>query len=167
MQREHSGARGARLEQDGFTLLELMMVILIIAILIAVLIPVFLGATNRAKDRAVQTSLASALKGAKSSYLDQQDYSQVTLAALTQNTGGLTFVPAGTNPSSASTVSVLQAPAGNTQQVILAGQSKSGTCFYVLDDESASALYAKLPIAGGCAATGAPIPGAAAWQPSW
>ena len=36
--------------EDGFTLIELMVVVLIIAILIAIAIPTFLGAQNKAKD---------------------------------------------------------------------------------------------------------------------
>ena len=162
------GARGAWPEEDGFTLLELMMVILIIAIMIAVLMPTFMGATTRAKDRATQASLTNALQDAKDQFTAQQgDYSAVTPATLAGEERSLTFVASGANPSSANTISVLQAPAGNTAQIILASVSKSGTCFYVLDDETATALYAQLPAAGGCQALGAPAPGAAAWQAKW
>src|SRR5262249_17508349 len=65
MQREHLGAREVHRHEQGFTLIELMMVVLIIAILVAVLVPVFLGASNRAKDRAMQSSLRNALIAAK------------------------------------------------------------------------------------------------------
>ncbi|MEY2553081.1 MAG: type pilus assembly protein PilA, partial [Ilumatobacteraceae bacterium] len=40
----------------GFTLIELMVVVLIIAILLAIAIPTFLGAQNKAKDRSAQSS---------------------------------------------------------------------------------------------------------------
>ena len=47
--------------EGGFTLIELMVVVLIIAILIAIAIPTFLGARTRAQDRAAQASLRNAL----------------------------------------------------------------------------------------------------------
>jgi type IV pilus assembly protein PilA len=52
-----------RLDKDeqGFTLIELMVVVLIIAILIAIAIPTFLGAQNRARDRAAQSDLRNAM----------------------------------------------------------------------------------------------------------
>ncbi len=50
-------ARRDRDDESGFTLIELMVVVLIIAILIAIAIPTFLGAQNKAKDRAAQSSL--------------------------------------------------------------------------------------------------------------
>ena len=52
-------------EDEGFTLIELMVVILIIAILIAIAIPTFLGAQKRAKDRAAQSDLRNALSAGK------------------------------------------------------------------------------------------------------
>jgi type IV pilus assembly protein PilA len=59
---------------DGFTLIELMVVVLIIAILIAIAIPTFLGAQNRARDRGAQSDLRNALTAAKTIATDHQGF---------------------------------------------------------------------------------------------
>ena len=53
--RRHDGDR-----EEGFTLLELMVVMLIIAILLAIAVPTFLGARDRASDRAAQSNVRNA-----------------------------------------------------------------------------------------------------------
>ena len=53
-------------EDAGFTLIELMVVLLILAILLAIAIPTFLGVTKSANDRAAQSNLNTALISAKS-----------------------------------------------------------------------------------------------------
>ncbi len=169
MQRGRVSARVSHRNEHGFTLLELMMVILIIAILIAVLMPVVAGAQTRAKDRATQSTLDDAIKTAKIVYTDKQDYTaaQPDLptalnAAVGQN--AITFVDDATNPAGLKTVS---AAATSANSIVLGALSKSGTCFYIADDASAGTTYARLPGSGGCAASGAPLPGDAAWQTKW
>ena len=61
-------------KEEGFTLVELMVVVLIIAILIAIAIPTFLGARERAQDRAAQSNLRNALTSAKVHYTDEEAY---------------------------------------------------------------------------------------------
>src|SRR5579859_1676565 len=80
--------------EEGFTLIELMVVVLIIAILIAIAIPQFLGARTRAQDRAAQSSLRNALTAAKTSFTDTSDYSGATAATLQGIEPSLTFVVA-------------------------------------------------------------------------
>src|SRR5579884_3662101 len=63
-----------RRDDEGFTLIELMVVILIIAILLAIAIPTFLGARSRAQDRAAQSSLRNALTAADTSYANLNSY---------------------------------------------------------------------------------------------
>lgn len=75
--------RTAREEEPdaGFTLIELMVVLLIIAILLAIAIPTYLGIINSANDRSAQSNLGSALQEAIAFYL----------------ANGQSFAPQGTN----------------------------------------------------------------------
>src|SRR5579862_8942547 len=61
--------------EAGFTLIELMVVLLIIAILLAIAIPTFLGVSNSAGDRAAQSNLTNALTEAKALYQNAGTYS--------------------------------------------------------------------------------------------
>src|ERR1700737_5339124 len=87
--------------EQGFTLIELMVVVLIIAILIAIAIPTFLGARQKAQDRAAQSDLRNALTAAKTGYVDTEDYATVNLASIEPS---LTYVSGGasTGPKSIS-----------------------------------------------------------------
>src|SRR5438477_3439735 len=60
-------------DEEGFTLIELMVVVLIIAILIAIAIPTFLGAKSRAQDKASRTSRHTTLTCAWSSDVCSSD----------------------------------------------------------------------------------------------
>ena len=125
LQRLQRRLQGER--EDGFTLIELMVVVLIIAILIAIAIPTFLGARTRAQDRAAQSNLRNALTAEKSYYTDAQAY--------TATPGDLTAI----EPSLRYNADA--APATNNEiyisvsgaTVTLAAKSASGTCFYIKD----------------------------------
>jgi prepilin-type N-terminal cleavage/methylation domain-containing protein len=60
---------------DGFTMVELMVVVLVIGLLIAIAVPIFLGARNRAHNRAAQSDLRSALVGAKAIFASNGSFS--------------------------------------------------------------------------------------------
>ena len=65
---DRRSAEGEVGEDAGFTLIELMVVLLILAILLAIAIPTFLGVTKSANDRAAQSNLNTALLNAKAQY---------------------------------------------------------------------------------------------------
>jgi type IV pilus assembly protein PilA len=152
--------------EDGFTLIELMMVVLIIAILIAVMIPTFVGAKQRAQDRAMQSSMRNALTAAKVIYSDHGDYTEATLAGLTANEPSLQFVAAsGTSPGP----NVVSVNPVSASYIVMAGQSRSGTCYFLSDDESATGVGVKYAKGSGasCSASGAPAAGDPSWAATW
>ena len=67
-------ARARRRGDDGFTLIELMMVILIIAILLAIAIPTYMSTKRRAQDRAAQTDLRNTMANARTFSVEHQGY---------------------------------------------------------------------------------------------
>src|SRR5580704_7817437 len=67
----------------GFTLIELMVVLLIIAILLAIAIPTFLGVANSAGDRAAQSNLTNALTEVKALYQNSASYNQAVNTPMT------------------------------------------------------------------------------------
>src|SRR6187397_1595011 len=92
--------------EGGFTLIELMVVVLIIAILIAIAIPTFLGARERANNRAAQSSLRNALTAAKTIFTDNNDYTSATAGPVGAVEPSLTFVANGTDSTAPKEVSV-------------------------------------------------------------
>ena len=113
---------------DGFTLIELMVVVLIIAILIAIAIPTFLGAQNRARDRGTQSDLRNALTAAKTIATDDSGlFTNVTTSSLTTAEGALTFVAVGS--ASTTDIGVLVDTASTPQTALFVKGSASGNWF--------------------------------------
>jgi type IV pilus assembly protein PilA len=162
-------------EEDGFTLIELMVVVLIIAILIAIAIPTFLGARDRAEDRAAQSSLRNALTAAKTAYTDNSDYATATDADLGAIEPSLTYAASATASTGAKNVSVDVSSTGtSTDHQIWSGAvlSKSGKCFYMRDVASGDGTGANAPgtyygSGASDACTGATVTSSTAAASSW
>jgi type IV pilus assembly protein PilA len=139
MKREQVSARRGELADEGFTLIELMVVVMIIGILIAILVPTFLGAARRANDRARQSDIRNALTAEKVYYGDSQAFidnsTAANVATLTGIESALVWDPASTSPrvlnvvTGVSSVGVATAP----DMVCIDGTSKSGTTFSIAD----------------------------------
>jgi type IV pilus assembly protein PilA len=120
-------------EEGGFTLIELMVVVLIIAILIAIAIPTFLGARKRAQDKQAQSNIRNGLTAEKTFYVDNQAYTETASPDLSDIEASLDFT---TNDASVRGVEPVLAgaqAANDDQAVCLQSKSKSGTMFALVD----------------------------------
>jgi type IV pilus assembly protein PilA len=126
--------RRRREDDEGFTLIELMVVVLIIAILIAIAIPTFLGARDRAQDRSAQSNARNALTAAKAVYVDNQSYLVPDVAGLLteleNSAPELTYVA--TASTNKDTVSVT----ATAQRVQVVVRSETGSCWAITDQAS-------------------------------
>ena len=119
--------------EEGFTLIELMVVVLIIAILIAIAVPTFLGARQRAQNASAKSSLRNAFANAKSIYTDNEDYTKADPAALLAAEPSLTF-----NANSAASTGPKNVSVKTTvDSIVLAAKSQSGTCYALKDTAGA------------------------------
>jgi type IV pilus assembly protein PilA len=179
-------ARSDEDRQGGFTLIELMVVVMIIAILVGIAIPAFLGARRRAQDTASKSNLRNALGTAQTIFTDNQAYPSMTgtptfVATLTNEEPSLTFLDGtatgathmSTTAKEISVNTITSAATGATglDEIILASKSGSGKCFFLRHVATAGAggLSGSYMATGtACSAKDAPADDAAnAASPNW
>jgi len=130
--------------EAGFTLIELMVVLLIIAILLAIAIPTFLGVTNTAGDRSAQSNLTNALTEAKALYQVNQSYTTAsgayTAGQFEAQAPEFNWTSGACTSTTTNCVSELPfnvAAAADGQGLSLAVySSKTSTCWYAFDLEA-------------------------------
>jgi type IV pilus assembly protein PilA len=171
-------ARQGENREGGFTLIELMVVVMIIAILVGIAIPAFLGARRRAQDTAAKSNLRNGLGTAQTIFTDTQAYLAVADSAVGAKDGmvsklgaeepSLIFQDNATAASTSKQISVktLTSTGGTTgvfDELILASKSGSGDCFFLrhvatAGQASLSGSY-MVSASGACAADDAPTTG--------
>jgi type IV pilus assembly protein PilA len=158
-------------EDAGFTLIELMVVLLILAILLAIAIPTFLGVTKSANDRAAQSNLNTAITNAKALYQAQgQSYTSTTVntpalfaASLQSAEPSLTFGI--TSSATQANISVQVSTDGNG--LVLAAYSKSSNnCWLMVDNPATPTQTTNAPWTGTATATGTTTAGTSIVVPS-
>jgi len=164
------GVSARTVTDAGFTLIELMVVLLILAILLAIAIPTFLGATKSANDRAAQSNLNTAMLNAKAAFqANGQSYgapNTVNSTVLKSAEPGLSFTTGASTGQG--TISVFPTSDGNA--IVLAAFSKSKNCWYQIDNPSGATAvtttptgnpYASATVTGTNGAVATPTAGAA------
>ncbi len=152
---QHAGAR-RRTEaprtddeglEEGFTLIELMVVMLIMAILLAIAIPTFLGVQVTAGWRSAQSDLVNSATSLKSVFVSDSQLHYVTPAAAlsTQVEGAepemyFTTVAVAYDSPVPHSISVDESTDGDV--VVLADQSPDGHCWFIEINEESAPLSA-------------------------
>ena len=119
--------------EDGFTLIELMVVVLIIAVLVAIAIPSFLGFRRSAQDRAAQSEVRNALLAEKGYYTENATFTS-SATAIQSFEPSIVF---DADPTVATTASINVAE-GN---VCLTRTSDAGNTFAVWESATAGTWY--------------------------
>ena len=129
-------------DEDGFTLIELMVVVMILAILIVMGLPTFLGVRSRFQDRAAQTDLRNTVLSARILFTDNATFSSAneTPSGLVQIVPNMCYVAGGTASAANGTVpcdsgvgSGSISVESSDPQFSAARMSTSTSCFVILD----------------------------------
>jgi type IV pilus assembly protein PilA len=134
-----------RQSEEGFTLIELMVVVLIMGILMAIAIPTFLATQGSAHDAAAKSNATNAFTNEKAYFEDNQTFTAATTATSgntldanlpwgAPSTAGNVEAVVGTTSAGAFTADASGTTTGPA--VVIETSSKSGDCFYILDDET-------------------------------
>jgi type IV pilus assembly protein PilA len=165
-------------DEEGFTLIELMVVVLIIAILIAIAIPTFIGARGRAQERAAQSNLRNAYAAAKTVYTDSQQWSSIDPDAVQAAEPTLELAATGAfydTSTGAKRISIAVNETTGDDWMVMAVEAETGDCFLLAEVVSgmttfgvatSGTYYAK---GGGatCSAAADPAATEAGWLERW
>ena len=167
--------------EDGFTLIELMVVLLIMGILLGLGLPTFLSVKQKFQNRAAESRLRNSVLAARILYTDSATFASAnaTPGQLDQIDPTTCWVAAGTQSVSSGATGTCVSGAGDSSMSVLgqgapnsfgaALMSGSQKCFLILDT-TAGTFYGTTSTAANCTANyavsgalTAPTPLAAGW----
>lgn len=123
--------------EEGFTLIELMVVILIIGILMAIAIPSFIAVRNRAYAASAKANRATAVKAIELYGTDHSgDYTGANAAALAALETSITFADSGTTADEA----VISGVGTDSYTITVTG--RDGTAYTATKTNGGSVVYA-------------------------
>jgi len=134
---------------EGFTLIELMVVVMIIAVLIAIAIPSFLGFRKSAQDRSAQSEVRNVLLAEKAFWLEDGDY--------TETAGDITALePNAVIAADPADGVFLDLNAASSDIVCLVRDSDSGSTFSIWESATAGTYYGATDLSGADCPAAAP-----------
>ena len=138
MRARRAGACEEGVVEEGFTLIELMVVLLIMGILMAIAIPTFLGVTGSAKDKGAQSDAVNADTVAKVYYENNQSYTGLTTGYLASASHSIAYdaCTAKSSEAAGNAVDVCLGTGGNSVEFI--SYSPTGLCWVMVDSQNAS-----------------------------
>jgi type IV pilus assembly protein PilA len=120
------------LDEDGFTLIELMTVLVILAALVLLSMGTFFGARTRSQDSAAKQGATKALETARIVFTDSATYAGVIPSDLSDAEPSMGFVDGATSSGAPLTASTdVSDPTGHV--FIAAVYSEAGKCFFIRD----------------------------------
>jgi len=141
--------------EGGFTILELVVVLVIISVLMAIAVPTFLSARSTANDRAAQSDLRTALVAANTVYIDAQSFENMTVGDLSAAEPSIHWEngPTTVGPHTLG-VDLSHDIASGTEDVgqpaiLLVEDAGDGECWYAVQADQDAPYYGVGPQSGG------------------
>jgi len=126
-------------KEKGFTIVELLIVIVVIAILVAIVIVAYTGITQRANETAAKANAEAIVKVAEAYATDEGNGTYPTLTQLTEWEDGVTRVPSGVTVDD---IALTSAHENGTLIQYSITSGGTGACIGYWDGSAAAYLFA-------------------------